>query len=94
MRSNISISSKSSRQSGEALVEAAMIFPIIIIVAVIAITTSLKIYTSIKENSIDHKSKIQTQYEEYEKSRLFVGFYHNDTYVVNGFVYGDVHHKS
>ena len=78
MKNNIFLCSSKSRQSGEALVEAAMIFPIIIIVAVLAITTSLKIYTAIKDNSIDHKSKIQTQYEEYEKGRLLIGFYNND----------------
>lgn len=88
------LNQKNSRTSGSTLVEAAMIFPIIILVAVLAITTSLKIYTAIKENSIEHKEKITTQYELYEKGRLLISIYHNDFDIIDGAVCSGLHCKS
>lgn len=82
------------KTSGSTLVEAAMIFPIIILVSVLAITTSLKIYSAIKENSIEHKEKITTQYELYEKGRILVSFHHNDFDIINGSVCSCLYCKS
>ncbi len=64
-----------------------MIFPLIIAVVAVAITCSLELYTSLQENSIEHKNKIKTQYVEYEKSRLFVSIYCDDIVVAYGLTF-------
>ena len=74
----------SHSKSGSVFVEAAMVFPLIIAVVAVAITCSLDLYTTLKENSTEHKGSIKTKYQEYEKRRLLVGLYSDDFVLADG----------
>ena len=84
----------SSSKRGSVFVEAAMVFPLIIAVIAVAITCSLDLYTNLKNNSIEHKERIKTQYEEYEKGRLLIGIYSDDLIIVNGIACNSNHSQS
>ena len=74
----------SNSRRGSSFVEAAMVFPLIIAIVAVSITVSLKLYTVLKENSIEHKEKMLTQYETYEKGRLLISIHCDDTFIING----------
>lgn len=84
----------SSSNAGSVFVEAAMVFPLIIAVIAVAITCSLDLYTNLKNNSIEHKAKITTQYKEYEKGRLLVSIHSDDVIIVDGFAGNNNYCKS
>ena len=70
---------RSSSKNGSVFIEAAIVFPLVIAVIALVITTSFKLYTVVKENSIEHKSHVQTNYETYEKGRLLISIYSADS---------------
>lgn len=78
-----------SSSKGSVFIEAAIVFPLIIAVIALAITTSFKLYNVVKDNSIEHKGKVKTQYETYEKGRLLIGLYSPYSIFFDGLLFDD-----
>ena len=73
-----------SSSKGSVFIEAAMVFPLVIAIMAVSITTSLNLYSILRDNSIEHKQEINKQYEIYEKGRLLISIYSDSPIFTDG----------
>ena len=88
------VSSCKESRRGSAIVEAAIIFPIIILITATAITLGVKLYVKLKTDSDEHRVKVRTQYEIFEKGRFLVSFHSDDIRVSDDIHLSLVHTQS
>ena len=76
---------------GSSIVEAAIVFPLVIMIAAGSITLGIRFYTQLKNDSDEHRIKIVKQYPVFEKGRFLIGIHGDDICISDDTVFGSVH---